>query len=477
MCNIVCIKFKRKHKIVAGLNNKNKDQKSVETLKTVLRLGHEAFARGDLHAAAIHILNNTRTVLKYDRACLVNTNNRRVRIVAVTNQSEVNSNSEYCLEMTALVKGLFNVDKITILNKEYFVKNNLSKEAEKAFDYFEGNGVQIVAVPLFKPGTENFEEKFFWIIEFYNEISESSLNIIHLLSLHYRESVWFYYINKKSLLTSLFKSRKRLSPGRAILCLLVLFIIISFFKVSHNVAADFELVPYDEITEYAPYAGMIKSVSFNSGDMVKKGDIVLEYDTQELSYKLLETKTSYDKISAELDWNKQQSFNNTEQLGNVKVLVLQQEAVEIEIEKNEWYIKNAKIKADISGVFVLNETEKWVGKAVTAGEKLFEIIPPNKINAEIMLDEQSASVIDDKMNITLYLYSCPEMPIHGKILSASPRPMLTKTGQFCYLIKMKLHEIDSNFIVGMRGIARVSGEKVSIGYYLFKNLVLWWRKI
>ena len=28
---------------------------------------------------------------------------------------------------------------------------------------------------------------------------------------------------------------------------------------------------------------------------------------------------------------------------------------------------------------------------------------------------------------------------------------------------------------GMRGVARVSGEKVKLGYYLFRSLVLWYR--
>jgi hypothetical protein len=34
-----------------------------------------------------------------------------------------------------------------------------------------------------------------------------------------------------------------------------------------------------------------------------------------------------------------------------------------------------------------------------------------------------------------------------------------------------------NFIYGMRGVARVKGREVSLGYYLFRNLILAWRKI
>ena len=30
---------------------------------------------------------------------------------------------------------------------------------------------------------------------------------------------------------------------------------------------------------------------------------------------------------------------------------------------------------------------------------------------------------------------------------------------------------------GMRGVARVTGEKVKLGYYLFRSLVLWYRGV
>ena len=458
-------------------DNQNNDAIAFNTLKAVLRLGHESFNKGDLHSAAAHILNNTRSIVKYDRACLVNVTEKRAKVIAISTQSEVKHNSEYCIEVTELVKGLNKIDKLTLLTSEELKTLNVTSDTKIAFDYFEKNGEKVIVVPFIKPGINDSSEKVFWVIEYFNEIPETSFNIIHLLSLHYRESIWYYSIDRENILSKLFHRKKYFSPGRVILYLLVIFVVVSFFRISQNVVADFELVPFDEVTEYAPYDGMIESVNFKNGENVKKGDLILQYDTRELSYNLMETETKYEEIAAELDWVKQQSFDNKNQLGRVKILALQLKANKIEIDKTKWFLENALIAADISGVLVLNESEKWEGKAVKVGDQLFEIVPPKKINAEVMLNEINASVIGDSTKITLYLHSSPETPVYGKILSISPKPMLTKTGQFCYIIELKLDEIKPNFIVGMRGIARVKGEKVSIAYYLFKNIVLWWRKI
>ena len=453
------------------------DARASEILKTVLRLGHESFKKGDLSSAAVHMLNNSRIVIKYDRASLVNIKGKFSRIIATSNQSEVNHNSEYSTELLSLTKGLSGIEKITVLDRETVSGLTTDSDTLKAYEYFVKNNITVVLVPLAKPDSRENEQKFFWAIEFFEEFNQNNLNLIYLLSLHYSESIWYYSMNRENILAKLLNKKKHFSPKRILLYIIVIFIIASFFKVSQNVVADFELTPYDEEIEYAPYSGIVDKVLYRNGQKINKGDVVLQYDTQELYYRLMESKTQYDEISAELDWIKQKSFSDQTQLGRVKVLALKQQAQKIEIEKNQWYLDKAKIKADISGTLVLNDSEKWEGKAVKAGEELFEIVPSKKINAEIQLNENNASVLGDKTQITLYLHSKPESPVKGKIISVSPKPMLTETGQFCYIIKMKLNEIKPGFIVGMRGVARVSGEKVSIGYYLFKSLVLWWRKI
>jgi hypothetical protein len=63
------------------------------------------------------------------------------------------------------------------------------------------------------------------------------------------------------------------------------------------------------------------------------------------------------------------------------------------------------------------------------------------------------------------------------MISVSPKPVLTEKKVFCYLIRLKMLNYPAGIICGQRGIARISGPRIRLGYYLFRNIVLWWRRV
>ena len=140
-------------------------------------------------------------------------------------------------------------------------------------------------------------------------------------------------------------------------------------------------------------------------------------------------------------------------------------------------MEKSVIHAKQAGILDIGDKDKLEGKAVRAGEKLFEVLSTEGLIALVYLNEQNASVLGDDCKITLYLHTMPEMPLVGKIDSISPKPVLTEKKNYCYLIRIKLDSQKANLICGMRGVARISGPRVPFGYYLFRNIVLWWRRL
>ena len=460
----------------------NQDNQNItnklNAVTTILRLGHEAFKKKDLISSAIHILNNTRLLVKYDRSCLVDMRGDKPNIISVSGQSEVKKSSEYCLNMIKLLEPFKDLTILTLLDKEIIQKTRSSKNSIKAFDDLSTLNGTIVLIPLLKPEDGDIQNgSFLWVVEFFSSYDPNYINFLSLIAEHYREAVWYYLKSGSKLIPKLLTKKHYFSPLKIIIYLLIIFFIVSFFRISQNVAGTFELIPSEETIEYAPYSGIISEANFKDGSIIKAGETILKYDTKELSYNLADAETQYSTITAELDWVKQKSFIDKNELGKVKILSMKQQKEKVQIEKIDWYLSKAEIKSKISGTLILNESEKWSGKAVRAGEKLFEVVSPRKLYAEVMLNESDAAVLGKETSVTLYLHSSPETPIYGEIISISPKPMLTKTGQFNYIIKLELNNNKPNYIVGMRGVARVSGQRVSIGYYLFKNMVLWWRKI
>ena len=92
-----------------------------------------------------------------------------------------------------------------------------------------------------------------------------------------------------------------------------------------------------------------------------------------------------------------------------------------------------------------------------------------------MVPEKDSAILEQSPSLTLFLHTSPELPIVGKILSTRRYPELTEQKTYCYKVRVKLQNAPAGLRYGMRGVARISGGRVSIGYRLFKSSVLYFR--
>lgn len=466
-----------------------KEQKELLLLKgklnaisAVLKLGHEAFEKRTLQQLANHIVNNSRMVAPYERSALIDMRGSKPRILAVSGQPEVNANSEYCFNLTNLIQPLAGLDKVAVLTDELLKEKNAKQSALDAFEYLKACFPQMLLIPI-RPvarGGDAAPELLIWAVEFSDQANLASAgSLLPLLCQHYAEALFFTLHEKQKIIHRVIDRKKWLKPSRVLLILFCLFFISLFvMPIRQNVAADFEIMPGKENFYYAPFDGVIETCYNNkSGSSVVPGNIILTYNTEERAFDLAGAENARNKISAQLDLIQQQSFKDISKRGEVRMLELQKEKAEISIRRNKWFLEKSAIRAKQTGILDISDKDKLEGKAVRAGEKLFEILSTESLIALIALNEQNASVLGDDCKITLYLHTMPEMPIIGKIESISPKPVLTEKKIYCYMIRMTMEYQKKDLLCGMRGVARIAGPRVPLGYYLFRNLVLWWRRV
>ncbi len=456
---------------------KNQSDARVNLLSLIIRLGHESFKKVDLNSKASHILNSSKLIAGYDRSCLIDNTAETPSIIGVSGEESVNQNSEYAIMIRDMVFPVVQeINKLTELTPE-FIKS--VPAADKVQAYYEKYlsktpDSNLLLVPMFSP--EGGKASFIWVIEYFLPISDAEKSKIGLLSQSYGESLW-YSANTSKGIYGILRKRSKKSKG-TIIILICLFLALLLFtlRIDLSVSSDFELVPSDSEVEYAPFSGKIADVYVKNGEPVNKGQELIKFDVDELLYDLSSAQNSYNETLAKLDMTRQKSFKDETLLPEIKILDLQKEKDKISMDKIKWYIDHSLIKADSSGIAVIDDKKDMEGKAVNAGEKLIEIISNEKLIAEIMLNETDASVLEKINSITLYLHSMPERGIKAQVISVSPKAQFADNKQFCFIIKASFENKGKEFVYGMRGIAHVSGEKVSLGYYLIRNVLLWWRK-
>ena len=447
----------------------------LNVLSTVMRLGNEAFRRRGLGGLGLHIVNNSRLLVRFDRSSLVDMRSGRPKLVAVMGMAEADNNTEYGLNVLRLVSELGDLKEKVQVTEEFLQERGASADTLDSLSTLQETASTIFVIPLRDQGEAADTPLFLWIVEFVDVPAAGTDSVLQLLAETYNNALWSSIYSRRRLAQLVAVSGRMFSPMRVFLYVLAIFGLSLFFRIQQNVAADFEVVPEEKETLYAPYDGAIDRVFFRNGAEVKAGDLVMRYNTEELEFRLADAQTSFEEIAAKVDFVRRQAFSDNSHLGEVKLLAIQRDKEKINIEKMKWYLKQSAIRASRAGVLVIDDEERWEGKAVRTGDRLAEIFTPGHLIAAVYLNEKDASVIDTGMGIALYLHTKPEAPLIGKILSVSPKPLLQKNSQYCYVIKIALS--NQNLIFGMRGVARVSGPRVSLGYYLFRNLVLWWRKL
>jgi hypothetical protein len=164
-------------------------------------------------------------------------------------------------------------------------------------------------------------------------------------------------------------------------------------------------------------------------------------------------------------------------LGKVQLLNAKKEVLLVAVKEAEWFLKNAEIKAPAAGKLVLpsGKNGRLTGKAIRIGERIFEIYGGEQMVAEIPVNEEESSVLQQEFSAELFLHTAPEDAIPVKITNVADHPELTESSSYCYKVVGEIPGDTGNLKYGMRGIARLYGGKVPLGYRLFKGALLYFR--
>jgi hypothetical protein len=451
----------------------------INVLSGVLQLGHESFRKIGIEALAIHIVNNSRSVVPFDRSCLIDARSASPQLLAVTGQPEVNRHSDYGAAIRILAGVFHSLEKPVVVTEETLRGANAGAAAIEAFKSVRGkDGYELHLVPLRAPDeTPGRGQLFIWAVEFFTPPSPVHVGLLALLGQHYGESLWYAAARRRIPMTRIF-GYHRVTPMRVFLVLLLIFTIaLGVVRLHQGVAADFEIVPLEKTIQYAPYTGVIESALAENGAKVAANDLIIRYDVREIAFKKLELEKQLAEIEAERLMAEQKAFVDSESKGKAQLLSIEKERKQVEIDRAAWYLSRSEMRAARSGILLIPPKEELAGRSIQAGERLFEVFPQGRMIAEIMVNETDAAILADSPTFTLYLHASPDKAIKATAIDVSPRPVLSDQRQYCYRVKANLAETPVNMICGMRGIARLHGEKVSLGYYLFRRTILWWRTL
>ena len=254
-------------------------------------------------------------------------------------------------------------------------------------------------------------------------------------------------------------------------------ILIFLFPVRMTSTAPVEVVAKNPFLITSPFDGVVKKIIANNNDQTKPGDLLVLLEDIDLSNEFNLAKQSLQVAEKELLRTRQSSFTDNEQKSRLAELVAQVDLKRVELKSAERKLKNSKIYSEKKGVVIVDRKSDWQGKPVAVGEKILTIADPSNIEFLIWLPVKDSIVINQDANTNIFLDINPMSSYKGNIIRSTYEPELSPEEVLSYKLISSFKGNRDTPRIGLRGTAKVYGNRTILFYYLFRKPITFIRQL
>ncbi|MBG0841922.1 efflux RND transporter periplasmic adaptor subunit [Ectopseudomonas toyotomiensis] len=255
--------------------------------------------------------------------------------------------------------------------------------------------------------------------------------------------------------------RKKLLAVAAALSLLLL------IPVRQSVLAPAEVVPLGGRVVAAPLDGVIAEFLVKPNQSVAAGDRLVRFEATSLKAQADVAERALGVAEAELKANSQRAFADAESSARLDLLAARVEQKRAERDYARQLLARSEVRAERSGIAVFADAERLTGKPVQTGERLMQIADPSQAELRIELPVGDAIALQPGAEVALFLDSDPLNRHEAQLERSAYEAQTTAAGQLAYRLDARF--VDTPPRVGLRGTAKLFGDRAPLAYYLLRR--------
>jgi hypothetical protein len=406
------------------------------------------------------LVNDTQSLLSYRSAVLWLTGLRQVRggrVASVSGAVEHDEHSPYVQWMKALCRDLSR-DREPGLRQ--LRKSDVSEELTGGWAS-HGAGV-LIWCPLYSGAGVYLGALALWreqpLLDAEQRILQSWLDAAGYSLAAQRGKAFAKSDNTWS------RRRKRIAACVAIGLVLCLFI-----PVRLSVLAQAEIVARKPMVVRSPLDGIVSTIAVKPNTLVAEGDTLLSLDDTELQTRLAVAEQTLAISAAQYQQAGQSASFDRDAKASLRVLALEINKRESEVTYIQSLIERSEVEAERSGVIIMSSPDEMIGKPVVTGERLLTIADPEDTQLEAWLTVGDDISLPVDSLIEFFPNVAPDKKFSARLLTMDYRAEQTDAGELAYRIRAEFEMDQALPRIGMRGTAKLYGEKVSLGYFLFRR--------
>lgn len=261
------------------------------------------------------------------------------------------------------------------------------------------------------------------------------------------------------------KLRSRQALGFAVAATVLL---AGFIPMPLSVLAPARVAPADAYVVAAPMDGVIETIEISPNTRVKTGELLFRYSDTDLRNRLQLAGQAVSVAEARYDQSLRTSFSDSRAKRELSIAKSELNLKAGEYDYASELMKKTEVGAPRDGLVLFSDKDSWTGRPVATGERIMRIADPNSVEIAIDLPVADAIVLEEGARVQLYLDSDPLNAVEAKLTSASFHAQPNGDNVLSYNVRADFAEADLPRI-GLRGTAKVYGERVFLAYYLFRK--------
>jgi len=242
-----------------------------------------------------------------------------------------------------------------------------------------------------------------------------------------------------------------------------------WLPVTQSALAPAEVVPLDPAVVRAPLDGVIEQVVVQPNQDVKADQVLLTLDPTAVQNRLEVARKALEVAEAEYRQAAQQSLFDDKSRSQLAALQGRLEQRRAEVAYVGSLLDRLSVKADRTGIAVFEDRNDLTGRPVTIGERILTIADPDRAELEIRLSVPDAITLEPGAPIAFFLNVAPERSTSAVLRYASYEATPSPDDVLSYRLKASFGDGQPLPRIGLKGTAKIYGQRVSLFYFLMRR--------
>ncbi len=241
-----------------------------------------------------------------------------------------------------------------------------------------------------------------------------------------------------------------------------------WLPVQQSVVAPASVVAYEPAPIRAPLDGVIDHFHVTPNQPVKAGDLLFTLDKADLDNRLNVENKTFALFQEEYRQVLKMAVTDPESRMQKRILEKRLEKQSAQTQGIQILLNRIRVLAPRDGIALFADVNQWLGKPVQIGEPILEIAEPKSTELKIRLPVSDAIVIESGAKVTLYPNMDPLSSWQGSVTQIGYDAQDLE-GVLAYVIKARFTPDAQPPRIGLRGTAKIQGQRTTLFYYLFHH--------